>query len=42
VGYGLQTIKDPQNGAQLTVEWIKPNIDQDPNEWVLRICAESI
>jgi hypothetical protein len=37
--FGYQTIDDPQNGAELQVEWIKPEFSTDPDHWILRVTA---
>lgn len=39
--YAKQTIQDGGNGVQLTVQWVKPEVDTDPNHWILRVEGES-
>lgn len=41
VSYARQTIQDGGNGVQLTVQWVKPEVDSDPNHWILRVAGES-
>ena len=36
MSYGTQTIEDPNNFADLTVSWVKPDLT-DPNHWILRV-----
>jgi hypothetical protein len=38
--YAKQTIEDPENNAKLTVQWVKPELEEDPNHWVLRVSGE--
>ena len=40
--YAKQTIEDPENNANLTVEWVKPDIDSNPNHWVLRVKGKAL
>lgn len=40
--YAKQTIEDPENGAKLTVQWVKPEFETDPNHWVLRVDGEAL
>jgi len=40
VGYAKQTIDDAENNVSLTVEWVKPELETDPNHWVLRVSGE--
>lgn len=40
--YGLQTIEDPLNGAELKVQWLKPDLESDPNHWILRVTADTL
>lgn len=42
LSFGLQEINDPQNGAELTVQWVKPELDSDPNHWILRVTTEAL
>mmetsp|Transcript_37923 Transcript_37923/g.46214 ORF Transcript_37923/g.46214 Transcript_37923/m.46214 type:complete len:89 (+) Transcript_37923:213-479(+) len=39
--YAMQTIEDGGNGVKLSVQWVKPELDSDPNHWVLRIDGEA-
>ena len=39
--YGYQTIEDPLNNVQLTVNWVKPD-ENEPSHWVLRVQAEQL
>ena len=40
--YGRQEMIDAGNQVDLTVRWVKPELDSDPNHWVLRIEGEAI
>ena len=39
--YARQTIQDSGNGVELTVEWVKPEVETDPNHWILRVKGQS-
>lgn len=36
-GFAEQLIEDPGNNVALDVSWVKPDIESDPNHWVLRV-----
>lgn len=40
--YGRQAISDPANNMNLTVQWVKPDLDTDPNHWILRVEGHAI
>lgn len=40
MSYAQQTIEDGGNGVKLTVQWVKPEFETDPNHWVLRVDGE--
>ena len=35
--YGRQDIIDDENEVKLTVHWVKPELDNDPDHWILRV-----
>jgi len=35
--YASQLIEDPTNGVSLQVQWVKPEFEENPNHWVLRV-----
>ena len=35
--YAQQQIEDAENCLKLNVQWVKPDLDTDPNHWVLRV-----
>lgn len=41
VSYAKQTIQDGGNGVKLSVQWVKPDLETDPNHWVLRVEGET-
>ena len=38
--YAKQTIQDGGNGVELVVQWVKPELETDPNHWILRVAGE--
>lgn len=37
MSYAAQDIRDPENNIKLNVQWVKPEVDSDPNHWILRV-----
>jgi len=40
--FAAQDIVDPENNVELNVHWVKPDVDNDPNHWVLRVEGSSL
>ena len=40
--YGVQEIVDPENQVQLTATWVKPELETDPDHWILRVEGEQL
>ena len=41
-GFAEQLIEDPGNNVALEVSWVKPDLETDPNHWVLRVKGSAL